>query len=82
MVEFAVDEGGEVPDHLVGGERAGQHGGVGDPLLRPGDSVWVPATSSQQGIGGLHVGVLQILLLQPGQISVSRPLAERSKRSR
>ena len=29
MVEFAVDEGSEVPDHLVGGKRGGEHGREG-----------------------------------------------------
>ena len=71
MIKFAEDEGREVLDLLVGGEGVGEHGGVSDPLLRPSHSVGVPASSRQQGLGGLLVSLLQILLLQPGDVSVS-----------
>ena len=74
MVQFAEDEGSEVPDHLVGGEGFCEHGRVGDPLLRSSHGVGVPASPGlQQGLGGLLVGLLQILLRQPGDVSLSGP---------
>ena len=42
LVQLAVDEGGEVRDSLLGGERDGQHGGVGEPLVRPSQGAGDP----------------------------------------
>ena len=52
LVQFAENEGGEVSDPLLGGERVGQHGGVGDPLVRPGQGARDPGVGRQEIPGG------------------------------
>ena len=42
LVEFAEDEGGEVRDALLAGERVEKHGGRGDPLVRAGEGARHP----------------------------------------
>ena len=50
LIELAVEEGGEVLDLLLGGERGVEHGRVGDPLLGTGGRVRLPTSSPQESL--------------------------------
>ena len=58
LVQLAIDEGGEVPNSLLGGERDGQHGGVREPLVSPIQGAGDPGLGSQQLPGCLFGGIL------------------------